>query len=349
MKSILDKLGIDETLTKPAPKEKQFTHVKDMITDGDNLNFMCDVLHLPTTKNKNAYLFVCVDLSSNKFDIEPMKNKDSETLLNAYKKCIERKYIKDPKYSIQSDNGPEFMGSFHKYFADKNIFHKMARAYRHKQNSVVESLNKSLGRILNGYMNTKEVETGKVYREWDEITDFVREELNKYRTSKSFKKAQETPEMVLPGYKEKPKFKIGDIVLVKNEVPKNALNNKQPTTNFRVGDYRFSPTPRKIIDIYIYPKPINYRYKVSGVKECSFVASELLKQTKEKVEKWEVKKISDKKTVKGKILYKVLWKGYTVKDATFEPKERLIEDGFKEMIDEFEKELKAKKSKKKKS
>lgn len=346
MKSILKKLNIDETLTKPAPKEKHFSHVKDMIKEGDNLNFMCDLLHLPETKNGYEFLFVCVDLSSNKFDIEPMKTRDAKSALQAYKKCIEREYIKDPKFTIQSDNGKEFMGEFHQYFKDKSILHNMIRPYRHKQNSVVEALNKALGRIFNGYMNMKEEETEEVYKEWDEIIDFVRKELNEYRSSKEFKKNQPKSEPIeFIGYKVKSKYKIGDIVFVKNEVPKNALNNDQSTKQFRVGDYRYSSTPRKIIDIFIYPKPVNFRYKVTGINDCSFVASELLK-SKEKQEKYDVKKITEKKIIKGRVHYKVLWKGYTAKDATFEPRTNLIEDGFKKMIDEFENTLKAKKPKK---
>ena len=45
----------------------------------------------------------------------------------------------------------------------------------------IESLNIILGRLLNGYMNTKELETGKLYREWTNVIDIIRIDLNKIR------------------------------------------------------------------------------------------------------------------------------------------------------------------------
>jgi hypothetical protein len=38
-----------------------------------------------------------------------------------------------------------------------------------------------LGRIFNAYMNAKELETGKTYKNWTGIIDIVRKELNKIR------------------------------------------------------------------------------------------------------------------------------------------------------------------------
>jgi hypothetical protein len=58
----------------------------------------------------------------------------------------------------------------------------------------------------------------------------------------------------------------------------------------------------------------------------------------------------DKKTVKGQLYYLVKWKGVKVKDATWEPKTQLIEDGLIEYINAYEQKLKdkAKKAKAKK-
>ena len=58
----------------------------------------------------------------------------------------------------------------------------------------------------------------------------------------------------------------------------------------------------------------------------------------------------DKKTVKGQLYYLVKWKGVKVKDATWEPKPQLIEDGLIEYTNAYEQKLKdkAKKAKVKK-
>jgi hypothetical protein len=48
----------------------------------------------------------------------------------------------------------------------------------------VEALNKQLGLLINTFMNDKEEETKKRFREWTKIIDFVRTELNKIRKKK---------------------------------------------------------------------------------------------------------------------------------------------------------------------
>ena len=97
-------------------------------------------------------------------------------------------------------------------------------------------------------MNAKEAETGKIYREWDKVLKQIITALN------SRKRPDENPykkQYPLPTEKT-PKFKIGDIVIYKLEVPRNALNNNQPTNNFRVGDYRWNyKAPKEIKKYYI--------------------------------------------------------------------------------------------------
>jgi len=104
---------------------------------------------------------VIVDLATNEFDIEPLKNKTSENVLNGFQKIIKRKFLKLPKGSLRTDSGTEFKGVFHKWLLEKEVFHKNALPNRHKQMANVESLNKQLGRIFNGYMNFKEEELRK--------------------------------------------------------------------------------------------------------------------------------------------------------------------------------------------
>ena len=46
---------------------------------------MADTLYLPTANLGYKYLFVIVDLATNKFDIEPVKNKEADTTFKAMK------------------------------------------------------------------------------------------------------------------------------------------------------------------------------------------------------------------------------------------------------------------------
>ena len=78
MQQVLDKLGVDEIFTRPTPKQRVFNHIKDNIPHVANYNYMADLLELPKTRKGFRYLLVMVDLATNKFDIEPMKNKEAQ-------------------------------------------------------------------------------------------------------------------------------------------------------------------------------------------------------------------------------------------------------------------------------
>jgi len=304
-KNILNKLNIDETFTKKVNKEKSFNKVKDNIPLIEDCNMMADILFLPTAKYGFKYLFVIVDLATDEFDIQEMKNKDPETVLKSMKKCFTRKYVKEPKYSLKTDGGSEFKGVFHKYLYDESILHKTSLPDRHNSLSNVESLNKQLGRLFNGYMNQKEEQTGKEYKNWTDVIGIVREELNSHRKKtlpkdfnsytmsqpKDHKSIETRKEIVVTDKKGnkktvtqkisvnvliKPKFKVGDLVYRALDRPVNALGKVQPTKQFRMGDYTVDKTARKILQIFTYAGvgPL-YRYYLEGLPNVSFTENQL--------------------------------------------------------------------------
>ena len=331
MDKLIKKLNIDETYTK-APKQKVFNKVKDNVPHVEDYNFMADLLLLPETKKGFKYLLVVVDLGNDDFDIEPLKNKDSKSVLAGFQNMFKRPYIKKPYASIRTDAGTEFKDEFHKYLYDNSIMHKVAEPNRHQQLANVESLNKQLGRLFNGYMNSVEAKTNKVYKEWDDVISIVRKDLNEYRkkpTKDRFTEIYPVPEFV------EPKYKVGDLVYYKLNWAESQLGIKQPTPNFRMGDVRYRTIPTKIIKILHYSGKVPIRYLLNGKPNVSYAESELL-PAKEKVEKFIVRQIIDKKTVNKKVFYKVWWKGYKKADSTWELKSDLIKDGLQEYIDEFE-------------
>lgn len=333
MNKILDKLEINEYFTKPVKKPKTFDKVKENIPHEADYNFMADLLFLPTTSKGYKYLLVVVDLWTDEFDIEPLKSKDPKEVLAAMKRMFKRPYLNKPYASIATDAGSEFKGVFHKYLYDESIFHKQTKPGRHTQMSNVESLNRSLGRLFNGYMNKKEETTGKQYHDWDDIITFVRKELNEYRVEQHKKHEKSFAYKVTP-LPIKTKFKVGDIVYYQSDVPLNALGKKQSTERFREGDYRWNiKEPRKIVDIFAYNN--GYRYSLEGMKNVSFTEKQL-RPAKETDSKYEVKQILDKKKMKGKIHYLIWFKGYKKKDAEWLPRTQLIEDGLKNLLDEFD-------------
>jgi hypothetical protein len=332
MESIIKKLKLNDEFTKNTPKQKVFNKVKNDVPPIKNYNFQADILYLPTTKEGYKYLLVCIDLASNRFDIEPLKTKDSKATLEAFKNMFKRSYIKQPKVSLRTDNGTEFKDEFDKFLVKNNIFHSVSLPYRHKQLANVESLNKQLALLFNLYMNTREIESGEQYSEWTDILKSVRRLLNKHRKIElpKFKDwIDNSNDDILPilNNTEKPKFKVGNIVHHKLEIPKNALNNEQPTTNFRVGDMKYNPTPKKIVKIIDMPDKPFFRYILEGMPNVSYGITELIKaKPTEKETKYEIERFIKKQTIKKKTFYLVKWKGYTIKDATYEPEELLIKD-----------------------
>ena len=330
MDNLLNTLDINETFTKPVAKIKIFNKVKQNIPLVKYFNYEADLLHLPKTKDGYQYLFTVVDIATNEFDVVKTKNKTPKEMLDGLLSMYKRKYIHKPYASIRTDNGTEFKGVFHDYLLKNNIMHSTTVPYRHRQLANVNYLHNQLGRIFNGYMNRKEIETGTIYREWDDIIDTVRKKLNLIRIHDTedpytFKYA--------PPTLDKPKYKVGDLVYRISERPLNALGHVQDTKAFRAGDYRFEMVPRKIVKVLFYP--MNVRYMLSGIYESSYQESEL-RPAIEMDEKFIVERIIDKKKIKGRVYYKVKWRKKNIADATFEPRIKLIEDGLQEYIKQYE-------------
>ena len=334
MKDILQKLGINEEYTKAVklPK-KRFNKVKDNVPHVPHYNYEADLLTLPTTKQGYNALLVVVDLGNDCFDIEPIKNKEASTILKAFEAMFKRQYIKKPYASVRTDGGGEFKGAFDSYLYKSSIFHGIAEPDRHKQMANVESLNRQLGRLFNGYMNTKEVSTGAQYNEWTDIIKDLRKDLNEHRKKKTGDPA--TDQYPIPDDTDA-KYKVGDIVYRMSEVPLNALGHEQSTKKFRMGDYRWDLTPRKIIKVLRFGGDIPIRYVLNYKPNVSYAEYEL-RPAKEKEEKFIVREIIGRKTEKKIIKYLIWWKGFPKDEATWEAKAELIKDGFKKELEEFDK------------
>ena len=348
LKNIIKKLNLNDDFTKKPQKQKRFNKVKNIVPPIKNYNFQSDLLFLPTTKKKNKYLLVVLDIANDAFDIEPMKDKTAENTLQAFKKIINRKHLKLPYISLRTDNGTEFKGVFDKFLEENAIYHSISQPYRHKQLSNINMLCRQLGVLLNLYMNTEEIKTKKSYNEWDnaDILDEIRNELNFHRVkdlpAKNDFSWLKHIRFINPVYHTS-KFKISDIVHKALDYPKNALGQKQPTANFREGDIRWDEAPRKIKHIIYMPDRPYIRYILSELPNVSFTENELMK-SKEKEEKYNVEKILNEKIVNRKKFLLIKWKGYTVKDATYEPLETIKEDLgdiiFNELYNEFKKKKK---------
>ena len=311
MDKILKALGIDEQHSKPIRVKKTFNKVKDNVPHIANYNFMADLLFLPETKKGHKYLLVVVDIATNACDFEPITEKSSDTILEAFQKIIKRKYLNKPYASLRTDDGKEFRGAFEKWLHGENIIHKIGEPGRHKQVGNAEILNRDLGRLLNGYMNSVEEKTGKQYKEWTEVLPTIRKMLNEYRTipeGDPFTDVYPSPDVV------ESKFKVGDIVYRIADEPLDALGRKQPTKNFRMGDYRWDLTPRKIVRVLRYSGKNPIRYLLENLPNVSYAEWEV-KKADEKV-KYQISYVAAKRSLKGIKEVLIKWKGY--KEKTWE-------------------------------
>lgn len=341
-KTILNSLNINEKFTKETKKQKSFTNVKANIPQKANYNQMCDILYLPEATDKKTgekfkLALIVVDLYTSKFDIEPLVDKQTSTVLNALLKIYKRSYVKKPFGSLQTDFGSEFKGVFHKWLHDESILHKQSVTNRHSQQSVVESLNKQIGRLIMGYLNGLEEKSGKVERNWLAILPQIRTKLNEYRSQKAKSEREnfDTDAHFFNAQFES-KFNIGDIVFNKLDWPEDALGNKQPTSKFRAGDYRYSKVPKKIVKVLLMNTKPYYRYVLESLPNVSYTEQELIKAgKKEKETKYVIKKILKRRINNGETQYLIHWKGYKKTEATWETEKKLIEDGAQVLINDF--------------
>ena len=368
LKSIMNDLGISSQVldaTKPIKKPTHFNSVKRNIPMIPNYNMSSDILFLPKTSDGYKYLLVITDLATDNFDCEPLKNKDSKTVLKAMTKIFETsKYIKKPYASFSTDAGSEFKDVVDKYLYDNNIYHKKALPGRHTQQANVESLNRILGRILNNYMSEKELETGHIYTNWLEILHTVIKKINDFRKKPMPDNIYDQiyPNFEIVGKKIKtknkseskkisinnlfdgktdghiyeetsPKYNVGQMVYRKLDKPKNMLGHNQATEKFKEGDVRWEINePRKIKRILYFNTQPYYRYILNDVPNVSYPESELRPSLDEE-EKYIIQSIKSKKKIKGKIYYEIKWKGYS--KTTWEPRSELIKD-IPDLINEYE-------------
>lgn len=338
-KDIFDDLKIDETYTKPFDKPIKYEHIKNMIPPLQDYNLQADLLELPTTTKGFKYVLSIVDLWSDEIDIEPLKNKESKTVKQAFEKIFKRPHLKVPYASIRTDSGTEFKGEVKSYFHNKSIYHSITEPGRHRQTASVENVNRLLGRLFMTYLNNKSKELKRDYNEWTDLLDpklKLIQKLNDVRRKKDGDPFKKRKHMDIDMIKNK-KFSVGDLVYRKLDIPKDGLNNAEKIQKFRMGDYRWDiENPRKISMVLYYNN--NIRYMLNGISKTSFTDVELMKAETEKVEKFDVKEIVSKKVVNKQIFYQV-WYKKEKKPKTNEnwvKKDDLIEDGFKDELEEFD-------------
>lgn len=337
-KDVIKILNIDETFTKSDTKQKKYNKFITAVVPEENFNYMSDLIELPTTSEKYKWLLVCMDLATNIFDIEAMKNKEAKTTLDAFKIIIKRGILKLPEISLKTDGGTEFKGQFNSYLLNHKIFHKTAMTYRKTQMGPVEGLNNTIARLLMNYLNDKSLEIGKDYLNWTDILPQIRVEVNHYRKRNIDKlKDYQDEHYFNVNVAGKPEYSIGDYVHWKVERPIDIHGKSLNDQKFRKGDRIYSLETRQIVDILCYSSTPYYRYKLKDMNNVSYSSYEL-KPSAKGDDYYRVRKIIGVKTMNKKKFYLVWWDKTLKKDATWVSGDQLVEDGLSDEIQAYEKQ-----------
>ena len=326
---------------KKDTKGKSMPHIdKDDIEPKAILQ--ADLIYLP---NDNGFRFalVCVDLNTGYTDAEPIKERDAESTLKAYKKITTREPLKNaPRYVLQTDGGSEFKSVFHTYVIKRGIIHRIGKAGRSRQQAVVEQRNRTIGRALFYRMTAQEILTDQDSKQWTKRLPPLIKVINAYHKDKNDKREKEKEKDIpLPPtiFKDTILLSVGQPVRVILDKPLSTFGQQISGNSFRATDIRWSRKISHVTNIILNggQPPL---YQLDGNTAPAYTRNQLQPVDVEKIEdppaslvmegnvndySYVVKNIIDKRKNKNKIEYLVVWKGFPdKKDQTWEPRADLV-------------------------
>lgn len=315
-------------LTKPAVKSKGVQSV----TSKAPLN----VVEMDNIKFGDFYILNVVDVYSRKAWSEIVGRSVSATNVRDALRRILARMPTAPK-TIISDNGPEFSGAQMKAFTEKEKIRQVFGVPGSPQGQgIIERFNGTLKSRLD-----KALLTGS-----DFDPDLLNKVVNIYNNTRHSTTKQK-PEAVFSGTAEpaddaktqnldaakQDDLSPGDLVRVaveKNKIGKTPINWSEEL--FKVA---------KVVKPSNPLLPLKYKIETVDGEPVRGYLSRVALQKVKKVEGkkpavvYEVEKLLGKRKEKRKVFYLVKWKGYSIKDSTWEPETELIKDGLSDLIDEF--------------
>lgn len=311
-----------------------------------------DLLFMPND-NGYKYALVVVDSGSRHIDAEPLKDKESSTVLTAFKEIFKRGYVQRPAYRLEVDSGSEFKGVVNKYFEKMNIHIRIAKAGRSRQQALVERVNQSLATLLFKRQTAEELLTGVDSKEWVYDLSKIVPLYNKMIDKKKRKLPKDTINDDPVGKGDTLNLlAVGQNVRVQLDHPINVANDRRLHGHFRSTDIRWSPQIRVVKEVILKPgfpplylldgafsrhkiEPVAYtKAQLQVVKENEKMP-EGDKIIRGKPTSYKVQEILGKKYVKNEVFYKIKWLGYAKSASTWEPRSTLIKE-IPDMIKEFE-------------
>jgi hypothetical protein len=306
--------------------------------------YQADLLYLPDDHGYK-YALVVVDPATGITDVQPLKERSSEAVLEGFKELFARKILPLPKTQIQVDSGSEFRGATEKYFNDKGIGVRYAKTARSRQTPFAEARNKAIGKAVHQRQTAEQLLTNDISRDWvADVPHFV-EAINDFVKTKPKKRLTGDP---MINKESDPILQIGTPVRVALDKPIESTGQRL-SGKFRASDIRYDPDNERILNTIISPdEPV--LYKVSGKSNLGTAytynqlqvipeneqppPSSVIRGTHSQYIIW---KILDKKKEGNKTLYKVAWKGFSESDAdtTWLPTSSFKTKALKDMLKRF--------------
>ena len=228
------------------------------------------------------------------------------------------------------------MGDFKKYY-DRLLDIVKKIAGRHRQQSVVETKNYQIGKILNARMQVEEINNNVISRSWVDILPELFKSINKHLSYEA--KDTDVNSPIRTNTFTSNMLPVGTKVRIQLDNPQSYTDGKRLMGKFRAGDIRWSKTTHIITQFYLRPdQPPMYQLDnntdVAYTKyQLQVVKSDEITPTTSSQSKFLVKKLLKRFKLKNKIYFEVLWGDNSKTD---EPRASLIKD-IPLLINEYEK------------
>ena len=329
IKNLFDKVKKPKNETYLSKIEKNYVH-------------QADLLFMPF-HNDYKYALVISDLGSRMTDAEPIKNKESNTIIKAFKTIYNRKILDFPKSMIQTDAGKEFNNNdVITFFKNNGIAMRFGKVGRHRMQSVVEAKNGIIARALFFRMTAEELETGQKAIEWVKFLPLVIKYMNerfKINNKDLNKDISNKPVRVDINDNEHILIPEGTRVRVMLDEPIDIYNGRKVGNKFRATDIRYENDITTVKQILLRPdQPPMYltnKYPhVPYLKNHLQVVGNIEKRPNEIIKRLVINNILEKKKENNKIYYLVKFAGNP--NNTWIARTRLIID-FPDEIKEYEK------------
>ena len=349
-----------------APPPGTYQRQREYTVLAPNAVHEADVLFLPTDPStRDRYALTIVDLASRFKWAVPLRDKESGTIAKALMSVYDSRKIPLtwPK-QLKVDAGKEFQGAVSQMLEQHGVEVRRANKADHRAQSMIESWNGHLARLIFGEQRVREAESGVIQRAWVHNLPAILKEVNGDKNPiirETPAKAIKQRVVVPPSPPELPLDKQKDVLAVGTPV-RVLAQEPDEGGRFRATDPRWSREVFKVVEYRVSPQtPIQYRTSWSktrwllreqlmpvkpGTKDSKRAVEPEVAAAKAKNaeaakevaagEKYIVERIVRPNTKAGQAGYTVKWKGYPASQNTVEPRTQLLKD-VPQLVAEFDK------------